>query len=326
MEFNMIKKCTLILTLVIILLISGCTFIQGEESNLPESGEGAGEKPLIIGFTLPTLQFPYYVRMHETFVDEAEIRGWEVIYADGNLDALTQVNASLDLLTKNIDVLVMNSWWREAMTEVYDIAEDSGLPLFMIGTTIDSIPEGSGVDLAVGTVDFDAGVVGGKWMAEHLHKQGKSNLNLIFIRVNDNVGIQRCEGFLAGLEESGIDVNVLNEYIGDTRENAMASMEDAMVTYPEGEINLVFGYSAQSGLGAYDAVVAANRSEIEIVGFDGEDDEKALIDKGTQYIATIEQYPREMAKATIEFIEKIVVNGEDVEVDQPIPAGVYDGN
>ncbi len=322
------KKLFVVLSFIIVatLLLSACA-PKADVATTDEAAsvEEVSSEPLKIGFSLPTLQFPFYVRMHDALIAEAEKRGWEVVFVDGNLDSLTQVNSTLDLLAQDVDALVMATWWIDAMADVFDIAEKSDIPVFLMDHSAASIPEGFTYVSAAGTDNYDAGYVGGVWMAERLKADGKDSVNLVLVTMTSETAVKRCDGFVAGMAENGITVNVLNEYIGDTRANGMRSMEDALVTYPEGEVDLVFGYSAQSSLGAYDAIVAANRSEIQVVGFDGEDDEIALIDAGTQYIGTIVQYPDQMAILTAELIERVVVNGETVEQAQPVAAGVYDG-
>lgn len=322
------KKLYLVLSFMMVATLALTACAPQEEAVSAEEAAPAEEtssEPLKIGFTLPTLQFPFYVRMHDTFIEEAEARGWEVVYVDGNLDSLTQVNASLDLLAQDIDALVMATWWIDAMPDVLDTAERSGIPVFFMDQSAAMVPEGSAFASASGTDNYDAGYVGGQWMAERLKAEDKTSVNLVLVTMTSETAVKRCDGFVAGLAENGIEVNVLNEYLGDTRANGMRSMEDALVTYPEGQIDLVFGYSAQSSLGAYDAIVAANRPEIQVVGFDGEDDEIALIDAGTQYIGTVVQYPDQMAILTAQLVEKVVINGETIDQAQPVAAGVYDG-
>jgi ribose transport system substrate-binding protein len=323
----MLKKKILFVVLLFALTLTACAPKQAadpEGTDAPEVAETA--EPLKIGFSLPTLQFPFYVRMHDTFIEEAEAKGWEVVYVDGNLDSLTQVNACLDLLTKDIDALVMATWWIDAMPEVFETAAMSDVPVFLMDHSAEQVADDwTAIVSASGTDSFGAGEVGGKWMAERLAADGKDSVNLVLITMTSDTAVDRCGGFVAGLEANGITVNIVNDYLGDTRANGMSSMEDALVTYPEGEIDLVFGYSAQSSLGAYDAIVGANRTEIQVVGFDGEDDEIALIDEGTQYIGTIVQYPDHMAALTAELVEKVVVNGETIDLSQPVDAGVYDG-
>lgn len=122
-----------------------------------------------------------------------------------------------------------------------------------------------------------------------MKEAGKEAVRMISFTTATSNGRNRADGFVKGLEEGGLTVEVLNEYLGDSRESYMTSCEDALVTYPE--LDLVFAANAQGGLGAYDACVAANRPEVKIVGFDCEDEEVELIDKGTQYIASVMQLP-----------------------------------
>jgi ribose transport system substrate-binding protein len=327
------KKKWFLIALTLVTLLSACAAPAAEEAMTEEEAvvedaapaeDAAPVEAKKIGYTLPTLQFPFYVRMHDTFIEEAEKRGWEVVYVDGNLDSLTQVNAALDLLAKNVDALVMATWWNDAVTDVVDLAAKSNIPVFFMDTL--NLPDGFVFASAAGVDNYDAGFVGGEWMAERIKAEGKDSVNLIWVTTFDEQPLKRCQGFTDGMAENGIEVNKLNEYLGDTRENGMASMEDALVTYPEGDVDLVFGYSAQSSLGAYDAIVAANRTEIQVVGFDGEDDEKVEIDKCGNYIGTIFQQPDEMARVTAQKVED-VFNGETVEQEIiPVPAGVYEGD
>jgi ribose transport system substrate-binding protein len=315
--------------LVLMLAVSACAAPAAEEAApaaeeaapaADEAEEVMEKEPIKIGYTLPTLAFPFYVRMHDTFIEEAEARGWEYVYVDGNLDTLTQVNAALDLLAKGVDALVMATWWPDAIADVVDIADKSGIPVFFMDTL--SMPEGYVYASAAGVDNYEAGYVGGEWMAERLKAQDRTSINLVWVSMASDTAIDRCQGFQDGMSENGIEVTKVNEYLGDTRENGMSSMEDALVTYPEGEVDMVFGYSAQSSLGAYDAIVAANRTEIEVVGFDGEDDEKVEIDKCGSYVATVFQQPDEMARVTADLVEK-VLNGETIEQIHNVPAGVY---
>lgn len=130
----------------------------------------------------------------------------------------------------------------------------------------------------------------------------------------------RAQGFVDAMEEHGISVEVLNEYDVTTREEAMASGEDALTTYPD--IELIYGVSAQGALGAYDATVGANRTEVMIFGYDGEDEELEVIDGDNNYVGTVTQAPDVEAVTTVEYINKYLA-GEEFDKVVPISAGVY---
>ena len=100
----------------------------------------------------------------------------------------------------------------------------------------------------------------------------------------------------------------------------MASGEDALTTYPD--IELFYGVSAQGALGAYDATVGANRTEVMVFGYDGEDEELEVIDEDNNYVGTVTQAPDVEASTTVEYIKKYL-DGEEFDKIVPISAGIY---
>ena len=159
--------------------------------------------------------------------------------------------------------------------------KDAGIPVFLIDTG--SLPPDGDYVTNIGTVDFDAGYNAGYWTAKYLKEKGKTEINFATFTTATTVGRNRVDGFIKGLEDfggkNGLTSKQLHEYLGDTRESYMASCEDALTTYPK--LDLIFAANAQGGLGSYDACVAAGRNEVYIVGYDSEEDEMKLIDKGT---------------------------------------------
>ena len=44
---------------------------------------------------------------------------WEVSFVDGNLDATTQLNGIQDLVNDDVDVMVISTWYIDAMEDVF---------------------------------------------------------------------------------------------------------------------------------------------------------------------------------------------------------------
>ena len=281
----------------------------------------AGDGKLSIGFSLPSLNFPFYVRMYDTFVEECEKRGWTYQFVDGNLDSAVQLSGCNDLINKDIDILVMATWWIDAMQDVFDQCEQRGIQVYLMDNM--EIPDvaKNAITFTTGTDNYNAGWVGGTWAAEQLKAQGKTSLNLVTVRSNNEMPLRRCSGFSDALTANGINLTILQEYDAGERPKAMTVIEDALVTY--NNVDMIFGASAQDSLGAYDACVAANRTEVLAFGFDGEDDEISLIDKGTQYMATITQDPVSMSRLVAEKIQDHYVDGNPIDQAIETPAGVY---
>ena len=109
-------KKLLSILIALVMLLSVAAFAQAEE-------------PLKVGFSLPLMTFPFYVRMYEQFMEEAEQRGWEVTFVDGNLDAGTQMNGCQDLINSGVDVMVIATWYIDALASGSTMLSISNTPM-----------------------------------------------------------------------------------------------------------------------------------------------------------------------------------------------------
>lgn len=278
------------------------------------------EENLKIGLSFVSLNFPYYVRMYDTFMEEAEKNNWEVSFVDGNLDATTQLNGTQDLVNDDVDVMVISTWYIDAMEDVLQQCVDKDIPVFVIGNTENPDNINELIQYACGTEHYDAGHLGGTYMSKYLKDQGRDSIKMATMVGSTEQMKARAQGFVDGMTDHGISVEVLNEYDVSTREEAMASGEDALTTYPD--IELFYGVSAQGALGAYDATVGANRTEVMVFGYDGEDEELEVIDEDNNYVGTVTQAPDVEASTTVEYIKKYL-DGEEFDKIVPISAGIY---
>lgn len=278
------------------------------------------EENLKIGLSFVSLNFPYYVRMYDTFMEEAEKNNWEVSFVDGNLDATTQLNGIQDLVNDDVDVTVISTWYIDAMEDVLQQCVDKDIPVFVIGNTENPDNINELIQYACGTEHYDAGHLGGTYMSKYLKDQGRDSIKMATMVGSTEQMKARAQGFVDGMTDHGISVEVLNEYDVSTREEAMASGEDALTTYPD--IELFYGVSAQGALGAYDATVGANRTEVMVFGYDGEDEELEVIDEDNNYVGTVTQAPDVEASTTVEYIKKYL-DGEEFDKIVPISAGIY---
>ena len=278
------------------------------------------EENLKIGLSFVSLNLPYYVRMYDTFMEEAEKNNWEVSFVDGNLDATTQLNGIQDLVNDDVDVMVISTWYIDAMEDVLQQCVDKDIPVFVIGNTENPDNINELIQYACGTEHYDAGHLGGTYMSKYLKDQGRDSIKMATMVGSTEQMKARAQGFVDGMTDHGISVEVLNEYDVSTREEAMASGEDALTTYPD--IELFYGVSAQGALGAYDATVGANRTEVMVFGYDGEDEELEVIDEDNNYVGTVTQAPDVEASTTVEYIKKYL-DGEEFDKIVPISAGIY---
>ena len=285
------------------------------------AASGAEGEKIKIGLSIAGLTMPYYVRMYDGFMEAAEEKGYEVIFADGGSDAESTVRAVEDLISNDIDALAVSTNYSEALVDSFARCKELGIPIFYIGN-LNLIPEAQEyMTFWEGTRNDSAGYLGGEWVAQYLDGINyKKELKVVCVSlVNDSL-IQRYDGFVKGLEENGYTVNTINT-VGDlTREKSLAGCEDMLTAHDD--IDIFFGTAGTSALGAYDATQNAGRTEVMVVGFDGEDEELQHIDEGGNYIATVCQQPALESAVTVDAIET-VLGGGAVEGGHETPAIVY---
>ena len=84
---------------------TGCT-MPGETGST--ANNAAGDGPVVIGFSQATQQSPFYVALSDAARQTAEGAGNEFYFADANGDVTKQNNDVQDLITRGINVLVIN--------------------------------------------------------------------------------------------------------------------------------------------------------------------------------------------------------------------------
>lgn len=310
------KLLCVILALSMLLAMAACGNKPAETTT-----EETHQYDAKIGLSIAGMTMPYYVRMYEGFLEAAKENNYEVVFADGGADAESTVKAVEDLISSGIDALAVSTNYSEALVDSFARCEEQGIPIFYIGN-LDLIPEArEHMTFWEGTKNESAGYLGGEWVAKYLDGLDyKKELNVVEVSMVHETLHQRYTGFVAGLEANGYKVNYINT-VGDlTRENSLAGCEDMLTAHDD--IDIFFGTAGTSALGAYDATQNADRTEVMVVGFDGEDEELDHIKEGGNYIATICQQPALESRVTVEAI-KTVLNGGTVEGGHETPAIVF---
>ena len=311
------KLLCVILALTMVLAMAAC----GNKTEDAATTEADHQYDGKIGLSIAGMTMPYYVRMYEGFLEAAKENNYEVVFADGGADAESTVKAVEDLIISGIDALAVSTNYSEALVDSFARCEEQGIPVFYIGN-LDLIPEArEHMTFWEGTKNESAGYLGGEWVAKYLDGLNyKKELNVVEVSMVHETLHQRYTGFVSGLEANGYTVNYINT-VGDlTRENSLAGCEDMLTAHDD--IDIFFGTAGTSALGAYDATQNAGRTEVMVVGFDGEDEELDHIKEGGNYIATICQQPALESRVTVEAI-KTVLNGGTVEGGHETPAIVF---
>ena len=290
---------------VLAVLTSGC----GSSDKAAKPADG--KKTTTIGFSISTLNNPFFVSVRKGVEEEAKKLGVNVKIVDAQNDPAKQANDISDLIQQKVDVLLINPVDSAAVSTSVAAANKASIPVLALDRSADK-----------GTVaSFIASdnVKGGEMAAEYIiQKLGEK------VKVAELEGIpgasatrERGEGFHKVADQK---LTVVAKQSADfDRSKGLTVAENMLQANPD--IQAIFAQNDEMALGAIEAAKSANK-KIFIVGFDGTQDGLKAVEAGTM-AATIALQPELMGQQGLEAAVKIA-KGEKVEAKIGVPLKLVD--
>lgn len=297
------KLLTFMLAAVMMFSVTGCNAItiDGEDdgSAAAEGIVGNGS----IGFSVSTLNNPFFVALSEGAKEKAKEAGVEMIVVDAGDETAKQASDIEDLISKNISVLIVNPVDSDAVAPAVKDAVSKGIKVI----SVDRVVNGVDVDCAIASDN----VAGAKMATEYLVSligKGAKVAELEGVS-GASATIDRGEGFHIVADEQ---LKVVSKQTANfNRSEGMSVMENMLQAAPD--IKGVFAHNDEMALGAVEAI--GNR-DIVVVGFDATDDAQNAIKAG-RMAATVAQKPDLMGATAVETAIKLIKE-EAVEKEIPV--------
>lgn len=296
------KIIGLLLAVTMMFALGGCNAItidgEGELSG-ENSGSGA------VGFSVSTLNNPFFVSLSEGAKAEAEKQGVKLVVVDAGDDAAKQTNDIEDLISRNVSVLIVNPVDSDAVAPAVQNAVSKGIKVI----SVDRVVNGVEVDCQIASDN----AAGAKMATEYLIEligEGAKAAELEGVP-GASATIDRGAGFHEAAD-TALDV-VASQTANFNRAEGMNVMENILQSCPE--VKGVFAHNDEMALGAVEAVLASGK-DIKIVGFDATDDAVAAVKSG-KMAATVAQKPELMGETAVQTAMKLI-NGETVEKSLPV--------
>ena len=249
---------------------------------------GCGKKDdgkVKIAVVLKTLNSEYWGKVKDGCDAAAKDLGIEVavLGAQTEADIDEQCTIIEQQIASGISAIVCAPNDGTAAAAKLKAAVDKKIPVVFVDTDADL----AGKTAFVGTYNEDAAAIGGTYVAEQIPG---AKTAIIYGQEGENTSNMRRSGYKKGLEAGGASVIV--EMSGDnTTSGAQAAMEAILGSNPE--VQAVCCHNDDSALGALQACKAAGRTDIMIIGFDGN---QSAIDeiKAGNLAGTVAQQPYDM--------------------------------
>ena len=296
------KIIGLLLAVTMMFALGGCNAItidgEGELSG-ENSGSGA------VGFSVSTLNNPFFVSLSEGAKAEAEKQGVKLVVVDAGDDAAKQTNDIEDLISRNVSVLIVNPVDSDAVAPAVQNAVSKGIKVI----SVDRVVNGVEVDCQIASDNAAGAKMATEYLVE-LIGEGAKAAELEGVP-GASATIDRGAGFHEAAD-AALDV-VASQTANFNRAEGMNVIENILQSCPE--VKGVFAHNDEMALGAVEAVLASGK-DIKIVGFDATDDAVAAVKSG-KMAATVAQKPELMGETAVQTAMKLI-NGETVEKSLPV--------
>ncbi|VBB05416.1 Hypothetical protein LUCI_0625 [Lucifera butyrica] len=281
-------------------LLAGC-------GSTPKAADQAKKKP-VIGLALSTLNNPFFVDVKDGAKAAADANGMDLVVMDAQNDASKQMDNIEDLIQQKVSVIIVNPVDSKAIVPAIEAANKANIPVI----TVDRGAAGGKVVTTIASDNVAGGKMAGQLIVDRLGGKGK----VVELQglPGTSAANDRGKGFHEAIQGvAGISV-VAQQPADFDRAKGMKVMENILQANPE--INAVFAHNDEMALGALEAIKAANRTGILVVGFDATADAVKAVKDGSM-AATVAQKPKDMGKISIETAKKIMAK-ETVPASIPV--------
>lgn len=238
-----------------------------------------------IGVVILDLQDPDLAIMSDAMTAAAEEEGVNLVLADSKKDVATELTQIEDLITRQVDAIIMQPLDGEASQTAANRVIEAGIPLFILSTEF-----AEGADVAyesyIGVDDTLAGEMQAEYLNEKLPDGGP------IVVAAGQYGASWTDRRKSGFESKISDkFEVVFEFQAKgSRDEGKRNMEDTLQRFGAGEIIAVVAHNDEMAIGAASAIADAGRASefLEVVGVDGTPPAVAAIEAG-EMTATVRQ-------------------------------------
>jgi ABC-type sugar transport system substrate-binding protein len=338
----MIKKLFVVISIVVLasMLVTACQPAAeapaveepaAEEAadveEAPAAEEPAAEEPTKIGVSIMELSaYTWYLGVIDgcnQYVEDHPEANFEFQFEDSRSDVQTMLNNIDDLVTAGAEgIILFPADPNSAIPTMKQYVAD-GIPFVIGDYEQDPASEDDIVwETYVGHNLKALGQKAGEVAVEYLKTLGKDDPVALFVSrpTSGQVAQDRVDGFTETILEAFPNAKIIVE--GDvgagSADSAQSLMENVLQREPV--IDVVSGHNDAEVRGAYNAAVAANRTEIKFIGIAGAVEVLTYLAEGNEaWIGEILQDPVVLGYQATDAMYKSLILGEEVPLKYELP-------
>ena len=274
--------------------------VPGMEAAAPAAAAAPAEK-LTIAFSVPGMNFPFFVHMEKQVRDEAaSIGNIDIITLDGQDNTTKQVADLEAIVAKGVDGIIISPRTADALAPSIQAAIDAGIPVVTIDRSV------TGVNGLLGHVGAD-NVIGGEEQGKAIVGMFPDGAKIIELLGTPGASpaIDRSKGLHNVIDPAG-NIEVVCQQTGEfNRDKGMSVTENCLSANPDAVA--IVAANDDMAAGAVEAAKAAGLN-VPIIGFDALPEALQAVQSGAMY-GTVEQFPGGQSREALRTMVNFLVNG-----------------
>ncbi len=263
---------------------------------------GASESKggIVIGMTVPGLQFPFFVTMKNDADAAAAKLGVKIVFVDAQNDSAKQAAAVEGFVAQKVNAILISPMTVDSLVPSIEAAVKAGIPV----ATVDRKANTDKVLVHVGADNVEGGRAAARFIIDKLG--GKGSVIELEGTTGASPAIDRKKGFDEVIATSNIKI-LVSQTADFNRAKANSVMDNLMQAYPK--FDAVFGANDEMIIGAIEAMSSAGidlKTKVT-AGFDATPDAFQYMKDG-KLGATIDQFPGQQAGQALQYLVDYIKN------------------
>jgi ABC-type sugar transport system substrate-binding protein len=274
---------------------------------------------IVIGMSIDTTGQAWRAGLVRDVTEEAARHpNVELVVTDAQGSGTRQINDIEDLMTLEVDVIMISPHEGGMLAPIVAEAYQSGIPVLVLDREI----PGDQFTSFIGADNLSIGELAGEFILQYMQDNGLTRFVEIQGLPGSATKIDRSDPVIAALSEDPNIEIVAQQAANWDESEALQVMENLLQAFPEGTIDIIYSHADPMTLGILTAMRSADRMEIRVVSIDGQRQVLEAIQRGE--VTTTFTYPFPGAEGVRTAIR--VAQGEDVPRRIYIPSVQIDEN
>ncbi len=245
----------------------GTSNAASTSGNTTSSASSSGGQK-VIGVTLMTLTNPYFATMGRALKKYGAQHNFKVVVEGANMSQSQMLQQVDSFIEQHVAAVIMAPPDASAAVSAVTALNKANIPVFTIDTNVDTTAlksAGGKIVEFVGSNNFQAGVIAGQEMAQYLNDKG--DIGIVDFKTAQSVQT-RDKGFFSVIDKYP-GIKVVSDLNGEgSTPGGLKAASEMLAANPN--IKAIFDINGPSGLGAVQAIKAANKvGKVAVIGLSG---------------------------------------------------------